>query len=238
MILMNMGKMANNNTIIGAFVIAVGIIFLFIMTSGPKINTTPTNENGTAVLVQSGDTINGFFPELSLRDVLFQSGLLFTLPSQGTLYAGNEVLDNIVCTNNVSLLLTNFELKSTGESFTFNIYENPNVSSLGFEIANPFINVNRQSNITSNLTLYLLPTILDDGLLIFGDIGLGTKQTPAKTSEFFQDFLFKLDTCYNIEVTNNDNQAHTLYSQFELGEIPLNLSSPIYGTTIRGFLGQ
>ena len=206
------------------FKITLGIV-LMLFISGCSF----APDSDIAIVTGSDNTINGFFPVVDLRDVLLNAGVLFNRPSLGTPFLSNEEIDNIICTNNKTVIIQEFSLESLA-------YESPNISSLGIPITNPAENLNRQSNRTSNISFYLLPTIIDDGTLIYSDTGVGTQQTVAEIIDRIGAIVLKRNECYNFRVINGDNQARDIFSIFEWGEVDDLIADPKYGNQIKIFI--
>lgn len=159
---------------------------------------------------------------IPVREEIHQAnhdGLVYHYSQTGTMNAG-DVLYFMGCTGNESdVHFIDYELLATANPIILEFYENPTINTTNGILVNSSI-MNRQSNLTATMDLYVNPDVSNDGKLLFTKAILGTQNKDSGQLKEGLDWILNTSTCYTFKITNNDGNNVDIYANFFWFEEP------------------
>jgi len=160
----------------------------------PVNNTDLTKSDGSLVILE----------EAHYRNHL---GDVYTLSSNFTLGVGAST-SFMGCTDSAEIHFINFDIIVTNAPVEVNFYEAPTITNNG-TLLTP-LNMNRNFPDNSTMLLYGNPTITANGLKLFVNGILGSKNQIQSNFGQTVEWILNSETCYLFEIINNDGNNNKM----------------------------
>lgn len=108
-------------------------------------------------------------------------------------------------TTSNSIHWRDFQLSCDAAPILVELFEAPTITSYG--TLQNVSNRNRYSSINSSSSIYLNPTITNDGLLLMEDEIIGTKHTAGSTGAIALEWILRSNDSYVVKITNNNGNG-------------------------------